>query len=143
MSDEILQEMLIEQEEPRNLELFFTYCIGGGMAFIADAILLYILTEYVGFHYLVSEFFAFICAASINYSFNKKFTFKNKSKKVIRQFTVFIIIAIGGLGLDLFILHTLVKKFGMWYMLAKVFAAGIVLFYNFTGNRLVTFKVLK
>lgn len=130
-------------KEASNIKLFFKYCIGGGMAFVVNFFLLFILTEYVGLYYLMSEAIAFVCAGAVNYSYNRIFTFQNGYKKIGRQFLLFLVIGAGGLMLDLYIMGFLVEKFGIWYMFAKLLSAFVVLFYNFTGNRLITFKVLQ
>jgi len=38
-------------------------------------------------------------------------------------------------------MHVLVNVLGLWYMLAKILSSGIVLTWNFLGNKLWTFKI--
>ncbi|MFC1613181.1 GtrA family protein [Patescibacteria group bacterium] len=124
----------------RRYKLFFSYCVGGGMGAVVNLSLLYGLTEYVGIHYLISEAIAFFCATIVNYLYNKRFTFKNKSRQIAKQFFIFVIICFGGACLNLLILYILVHYFNLWYMLAEVIAIFSVLFYNFSGHRMITFR---
>jgi len=124
-------------------KLFFKYCIGGGMAAVVDIILLYIFTEYLGVYYLFSAAISFLCAAIVNYSFNKRFTFQNESKKIVQQFFLFLSVVFVGECLNLSIMYFLVTFFDIWYIVAKFISIGIVLSYNFTCNKKITFELFK
>lgn len=119
---------------------FLKYCIGGGIAFIIDIGLLYVFTEFFGLWYILSATLSFCVAAIFNYLFQKFVTFKSESKKYFKQFVMFVLIALIGLGINNSILYLLVESFGVWYILAKALAAIIVLIWNFIANKKVTFK---
>jgi len=124
----------------RKYELFWKYCIGGGMSLLIDVGLLYVFTDFLHIHYLISATLSFIIAASYNYTFQKVLTFKNKDQNCLKQFMSFVAIALIGLGLNIILLKIQVEWFGIWYILAKIIAAAIVLIWNFLANKFFTFK---
>ncbi len=122
-------------------EQFIRYCVVGATATVVDYGLLYSLTEYLGFWYLLSATFGFIGGATTNYLLNRFWTFKNKDKRIARQVSIFLIIAAVGIVLNNTILAIGVEIFGLWYMLAKVISTVITLIWNFVGHKYFTFRV--
>ncbi|OGG92489.1 hypothetical protein A3H03_03285 [Candidatus Kuenenbacteria bacterium RIFCSPLOWO2_12_FULL_42_13] len=122
---------------------FIKYCVGGGFAFLADLSLLYVLTEYFGFWYLWSATLSFIISAIVNYAIQKLWTFKDKNKAVTKQLLAFLSIQIVGLGINNLTLYCLVEFFELWYIIAKIFAAGIVLIWNYQVGKALVFRVKK
>lgn len=112
----------------------------GGTSFIIDFCILYILTEFAHWHYLLSATLAFIVAGMYNYTLNRNWTFKaNGSQK--KQFSVFLVMGGIGLLLNNFILYTSVDIIGIWYIYGKIIAAGLVTIYNFFVNKYFTFRL--
>ena len=120
--------------------LLTKYVTVGALTAVLDFSLLYILTDIVGFHYLVSATISFIVAATTNYSFNRSWTFKSDGQRR-RQLPVFFIIAVCGLLLNNFIIFASVEQLRFHYLIGKVLAAAIVLFWNFFGNKYLTFRI--
>lgn len=125
------------------MRLFIGYVFFAGIAAFVDLGLLFSLTEFIGLHYLTSAVLAYMCGMITNYSLNKVFNFKNKSKKIIQQFGLFVFVALIGLGLNQLILWLLVEFVGVWYMLAKLISISIVMFWNFYGHKKITFAIIK
>lgn len=119
---------------------FFWYCVGGGLAFVTDASLLFIFTEYGHIWYLFSAILSFIIAAVVNYLFQRLVTFKDRKQDFKKQFLSFLLVAVVGIVLNTVLLYVQVEFLGLWYMLAKAIAAVIVLLWNFVMNKYVTFK---
>lgn len=119
---------------------FIRYCIGGGFAFLVDLSLLYILTEYVRLWYLYSATLSFVVTAMVNYTIQKYWTFKNSERKIGQQFLSFLIIQVIGLLLNNLTLYIFVEFVGLWYMLAKILAAGLVLIWNYWAGKKFVFK---
>jgi putative flippase GtrA len=119
---------------------FLKYCIGGGLAFVTDAGLLFVFTEYCGIWYLFSATLSFLIAAVVNYFFQYFVTFRGHGGEAKKQFGTFLIISAVGLAINNGLLYLQVEVFGLWYMLAKAIAAVIVLIWNFFMNKHVTFR---
>ncbi len=120
-------------------KLFIKYCVVGGTAAVVDFSVLYFLTDWLKIYYLHSATASFILSALTNYSLNRKWTFRSNGKKR-KQLPIFFFIAGCGLLLNNTIMYIGVEKFGLWYIFAKIFATGIVLIWNFLGNKHFTFN---
>jgi len=119
------------------------FIIYGTVALIpttVDFSLLYLLTEFAGFHYLSSLVFAFIVALFFSYFFQKKFTFKNGCQKYAPQFSVFCLVSFVGLLINAGIVFSVVEVFGLWYMFGKVIATGVSFIWNFSAHKCITFQ---
>lgn len=123
--------------------LFIKYVFFAGLATLVDLSLLYLLTDFFNLFYFYSAIFSYICGGIVHYILNKKYTFKNKSKKILSQLTIFFCVALIGLGINQLVLYLLVELGQMWYIYAKFVSIFIVLIWNFTGHKYITFRVLK
>lgn len=120
---------------------FAMYIVCGGTATIVDWGLTYSLTSLLGLWYVASVTLAYIGGVATNYSLNKAYTFKNKSRQIGRQLLAFQVVAGIGFLLNLGIVVGLVELLGLWYMLAKVIATGMVLAWSFVGHKHFTFRI--
>ncbi len=119
----------------------FRYAFVGGVAFIVDFGLLYALTEYAHFHYLLSASFAFIVGLVINYLLSKIWVFSsNTIKKRWIEFAVFSLIGIVGLGLTNLFLWVFTDYCAIHYMFSKVLTTIIVFFWNFFARKIILFN---
>ena len=131
------------QEKQDSKRLFLLYLVIGGFATVVDFAVLYALTEFAGMFYLVSASISYLVGMLTNYSLNKVYNFKNKSKEVFKQFGLFAIVALIGLAINNIILYFLVQYFGVWYIAAKVVSVAVVMFWSFFGHKHITFKLLQ
>lgn len=119
---------------------FVKYCIVGATAAAVDFSAIYVFTEFFSIYYLISNFLAFVFSVSTNFLLNKFWTFRNRSKAYIKQFTKFLVVVIIGLGFSMLLIYFLTEKVGLWYMYSKALTIGIVLFWNYGGNKYLTFR---
>ncbi len=91
--------------------------------------------------YMIGAVLGFIVSAIANYFLNKKFTFNNKLKAYGKQMTKFFMVSIIGLILNTAITILLVERVGVPPTIVTPLAAAIVLFWNYFGHRVFTFKV--
>lgn len=124
-------------------KLFLLYIVFAGIATIVDFAVLTLLVEAFGVHYLSSAAVSYLCGMITNFSLNKVFNFKNKSKQVIGQFGLFVFVALVGLVLNQLILYLLVESLNAHYLAAKVVSVAIVMFWSFIGHKKLTFSVFK
>ncbi len=116
------------------------YSTVGLAAAVVDFGSLFILTDGFGLYYLASATVSFILAALVNYSLNRVWTFRSNGQHR-KQLPVFFVIAILGLILNNNILYFAVEHLGFYYLVAKIFASAIVTFWNFFGNKYLTFRI--
>lgn len=104
---------------------FFRFCIVGGLTFLVDYGLLFLLTSVLDVHYLWSSAWAFIVAVIVNYYLCVFFVF-HQAARFARQ-VVFVGSSLAGLGINQVCMWLLVDKLALHYMLAKVVATGVVM----------------
>lgn len=126
------------------LRQLFKFIIIGGLVTILDFAIYIFLTRAFSFwrlHYLWANFVSMSLGAVISFYFNKNWVFKNKSKRVVFQYLKFWIIGgIGGMAFYQYLLFAFVEHFSFYDILAKAFAAFIVLFYRFFVQKFGVFK---
>jgi len=124
----------------RFTRVFWNYLIISVIVTAIDVGLLYILTEYANLNYLVSATFSYCVGLILAYIGQKIFTFKDQNKKIAKQFSLFTIVSIIGLLINLLILKVFVEYFGIHYMISKVIAIGAGFIWNYSINKKFTFK---
>lgn len=113
------------------------FVLVGGLSFVFDFIIYYILTNFFSIYYLVAGFFSFSLSVIFNYLMSMKYVFKSKDDlKKSHEFVIFVTLSVLGLGLNLLSLYILVDLFKMNDLVAKVFVAGIVMIFNFVTRKI-------
>lgn len=120
---------------------FFRYTLVGGLAFVVDLVLLFVLTEYAHWYYLVSATLSFLAGLLVNYILSTQWIFRSskiKNKKI--EFILFGLIGVIGLGLNNVLLYFFTDLIGLYYMLSKLITAVLVYAWNFLGRRYFLFN---
>jgi len=84
--------------------------------------------------------FSFIVSASVNYYFNRKWTFRSKDAKVAAQATKFFAVAIIGLIFNSLIFYIITAPLGLRDIYGLIIATALVTIWNFIINKLWTFR---
>jgi len=129
---------------------FFRYLLVGGVAFLIDFLILYLSKTLLFFNMgnsgiLLATAFGFIAGLIFNYIFSLFFVFKqvDENAKIhkVRSFVLFAIIGIIGLLITELCMYTGIYLFGQkWYLIVKIFTAGIVLLWNYLVRKILIFK---
>ena len=114
----------------------------GGTAFVIDYVLLYFCTEFLHIHYLISSIISFTVSVIFNYILSIKWIFDVKKKQDVKDFVIFIILSVIGLGINSLIMYVMVEKFGVYYMLSKIVSTAVVMVYNFITRKIFVEKQL-
>lgn len=112
----------------------------GGTAFVIDYVLLYFCTEFLHIHYLISSIISFTVSAIFNYILSIKWVFDVKKKQDVKDFVIFIILSVIGLGINSLIMYVMVEKFGVYYMFSKIVSTAVVMVYNFITRKIFVEK---
>jgi len=134
---------MIKKIRSKESGVFWRFLSISIIATAIDVALLFILTEYTVLTYFYSAPIAYLSSTLPNFTLNKLFNFKNKSKKFFKQYLTFISISIVGLLFNQIIIFGLVEYFSIYYLYAKGVAIVLVFFWNFISNKNVTFKVFQ
>ena len=108
----------------------------GVLAFAIDYGFLYAFTEWLGIHYLISSVLSFSISVIFNYIASVLWVFdvKQETSKT-RNFILFIVFSVIGLGINQLVMWLGVESLGLHYMLVKIFAAAVVMVWNFVTRK--------
>lgn len=142
----------------REVKRFAKFAIVGAAGSVTDFTVLNVLVQLFGFKPVWANIFSFAAAVIQNFMLNRRWTFpESKQRQAGRQLVQFALVSIIGLGINTLILatvdHLLINfwthlvghehlGFTISYNFAKLVAIGVVLFWNFAGNRLWTYRGL-
>lgn len=115
---------------------FIKYFGVGAIAAIVNIGMLYVFTDILQIHYIISNILSFTLGLITNYILSKKWVFKNeniKNKKI--EFIIYALIGVLGLALDTFLLYIIVDKKGLHYILGKIISTIIVFVWNFIARK--------
>jgi putative flippase GtrA len=127
------------------IEQIMKFGVVGFLCFFIDYFVLFAVTEFLGINYLISSAISFSVSVIVNYILSVKFVFDtNKDADKIKEFIVFVVLSLIGLGINQIIMWFTVEKLTLHYMLAKIIATAIVMVYNFiTRKKFLENKVEK
>ena len=119
------------------IKQLFRFAIVGGIAFLIDYSVLFICTEYLGIYYLISSFISFTVSTVFNYIASVHWVFDVDQKKSQRRnFVLFIVFSVIGLGINQCIMWFGVEKLDLYYMLVKIGATVIVMVFNLIKRKM-------
>lgn len=120
------------------LNQFVTYVLAGAAGTLFQYLALFILVEIFSVYPVTASILGALAGAVVNYLLSYHWVFNSmcRHSETLPKF-----FATGGVGLVLnaVIMYVLVTVASVHYLLAQVAASGIVLFWNFLGNRFWTF----
>ena len=117
------------------------YFVSGGVAFVVDASLLYVLTEWLGLHYLFSTVLSYSVGLVITYLFSILWVFDSRSvDNRVLEFSVFASIGVMGLGLTSLFMWLFTSRCGLYYIISKAITTVIVFVWNFVAKKLLLFR---
>ena len=111
----------------------------GGIAFVIDYGILFLLAKVVGLNELISAAISFIISLTFNYFLSTKWVFEAK-KQTPKEVIIFVLLSVVGLGINEVLIYLGTKKLGIDVMIVKLFATAIVMVYNFITRKLIIEK---
>ena len=113
------------------------FVIVGGIATIIDFVVLIILKEIFGMKPVFANIISFTVSVIYNYIASIKWVFdvdKDQNKK--KQFIIFVVLSIIGLGINTIIIWLCDDVLGIYYLIGKILATGIVMVFNFITRKI-------
>ena len=123
---------------------FYRYVFVGGCSFLVDAGVLW-LCVHAGLHYLVGACFGFVAGLVCNFLLSRALVFRAQAARVGRllEFAGYALIGLVGIGLTEALLYFFTEIVLLHYMLSKVIASAIVLFWNFFARKVLLYRRAK
>jgi putative flippase GtrA len=118
---------------------FIKFGIVGFSGVIVDFGVTFVCKEWFKIPKYFANAIGFIVAATSNYYLNRIWTFYSSNPNILREFGEFFIISALGLIINTLVLYICVKRFKMNFYIAKLFAIGVTMIWNFFANYLYTF----
>jgi len=119
------------------IKQLFRFGIVGGTAFLIDYAVLFACTEFLGIHYFISSIISFSVSTVFNYIASILWVFDvDKSKSQSKNFVIFIVLSIVGLGINQLIMWLGVEYLHIYYMIVKIGATAIVMIFNFVTRKM-------
>lgn len=110
--------------------------IVGVIAALVDVGVLVALKELLHTDVLVASTVSFCVSVTVNYLLSMSLVFKSKNQSKLREFILFVLLSIGGLGLNQLILWIGVRFTSVYYLIVKFIAMIIVPVYNFITRKI-------
>lgn len=122
------------------IEQIFKFGLVGILCFFIDYGIMIALTEILRIDYLISAGISFSISVIVNYILSLSFVFSVEKRNRLKNFILFIILSVVGLGLNQVLMWFGVEVLGVFYMISKIFATGVVMVYNFITRKFVLEK---
>jgi len=146
------------QENRKEIKRFAKFATVGALGSVTDFGVLNILIQVFGAPLALANAISFTAAVIQNFILNRVWTFpESRGRNAGSQLLQFTVVSIVGLAINMAVLltlHQLLEPFWVqWtgsaelgytvsYNFAKLFAIGVVLFWNFFANRMWTYRGL-
>lgn len=153
----ITQMRAYAHTQKREVKRFVKFAVVGALGTITDLTVLNVLVQIFNFPLFIANTFSFTAAVFQNFFLNRRWTFpESRGRRARNQLAQFGLVSMIGLGINQLVflsVHHLFDHFWMdligpdWgftvsYNFAKLFAIGVVLFWNFLANRFWTYRGL-
>ena len=126
----------------REWKRVFKFGLVGISGIVVNMGVLWYLTEFVGFYYLVSSLFAIELAILNNFVWNDLWTFKEGASHKLssrwHRLISFHVVSAGGLVINMGILYLLTSVGGVYYLISNIIGILVGFGWNFMVNRRVT-----
>ncbi len=117
------------------------FILAGGTATGLNLALLFIFHGLLKLELLVATSAAFILSFLVSFALQKFWTFRDsRQDKMVGQLFVYMGNACIGLGLNGYLMHILVEKFLVWYLLAQIIVSLVIAVWNFLVYKFFVFK---
>ena len=116
------------------IEQLIKFCVVGGSGVAVDFSVTYLFKEVMRINKYIANSLGFITAATSNYLLNRLWTFRSDDPQILRQYLLFLAIAMVGLLLNNGIIYLLHGRRQINFYVAKLLAIGVVTLWNFFMN---------
>jgi putative flippase GtrA len=124
---------------PHNWRQLAKFCVVGAVGYGINIGVYRVLLGW-GLHYLLAATISFAVAVLSNYTWNRLWTFRDQRGHLGAQGMRFLVVSVAALGVNLLVLHLLIRYGGLGHFVANAIAIPVVTPLNFVGNKLWSFR---
>ncbi|MGI6707063.1 MAG: GtrA family protein [Clostridia bacterium] len=99
-----------------------------------------LLNGVVGIHHMLSQVLSYSCGIINSFFLNRRWTFRVKRPKSVKEFAAFVLVNILSLGVSLLLLYITRDFFQLNIYLSKGIATVFSMGVNFSGNKWMVFR---
>lgn len=110
--------------------------IVGVISTIIDFGVLWFMKEIINTEVLTASAISFSVSVIVNYVLSMLFVFESKGTGKIKEFIIFVVLSIGGLLLNQFVMWLGTEVLTFYYVWVKLFACIFVSIYNFITRKI-------
>ena len=118
-------------------EQIIKFGLVGFLCFFIDYGIMVFLTEIANINYLISSGISFTVSVIVNYILSLTFVFDTKKGNKIKEFVIFVVLSVIGLGINQVLMWFCVDILEIFYMISKIGATAVVMVYNFITRKLI------
>lgn len=118
---------------------FSIYLLVGLCAAVGHYGVLIVLTELFGFDPVHASAIGFVVAGTISYVLNYHFTFRS-TRRHVEALPVFCFVVAVAFAINAGAMILFTRILGLHYLLSQIMTTGIVLIWQYSANRLWTFR---
>jgi len=119
---------------------FLRFVLVGSLGCISSILIIYLLTEKLKLHYIISWQVAWFFSNLLTFSINKLYTFNSKKRNFVFEIWRYYLVNSSSLFFALIGVYVMVEAFRVNYLIASVLVSLISLFYNFILHKKWSFK---
>jgi len=123
-----------------NRKAIVKFFIAGCFAGATDLVFLFIFHGILKWGIVVSTSAAFVLSFLVSFTLQKFWTFRNYNKGMVGQLALYIFNAFIGLNINGFLMHLLVNRYHIWYILSQIAVNLFLGFCNFIIYKFVIFR---
>lgn len=115
------------------------YLVIGGLNFITDFLILFILVDYFKFEVILAATISYACGLIVHFNLNRYWNFRNFERTYLQHLRTYLVATaffyvINILSIKLFLM------IGIYYLLAKILSTMITACLTFATNKYITFS---
>jgi len=119
---------------------FLRFVLVGSLGYISSILIIYLLTEKLKLHYIISWQVAWSFSNLLTFSINKIYTFNSKKRSFWFEIWRYYLVNSSSLFFAIIGVYVMVEAFRVNYLIASVLVSLISLFYNFILHKKWSFK---
>lgn len=119
---------------------FIRYSTGWWLAALLDLLVLWVCTDVLWIYYLLSAIIAFVISFTFWYLFQKYITFRDKTKKHIKQWWLFLIFQLVWQWIYMWVLRLWVDILWFYYLAVAIMWKWVAFIRNYLSNHYFNFK---